>query len=159
MARSLENNESIERRLKRLTPSEELALSLSVGDRDLNTVLPAIFDPVHGGVRRLNQLVSSNGHIRKSGHADRRGEVNIEAVAGQETVSSDPLPDALCNRAGARRAGIGQDQGKFIAAKPRDDVGFTRAAANDRAGFHQRTAAREMPMTIVDRFEAIEIDE
>ena len=85
--------------------------------------------------------------------------MNVEAVAGQETVAGDPLADALRNRQRARRAGVGQDQGELVAAKPGDDVGFARAAADDRAGFDQRPAAGEMAMAIVDRFEAVQIDE
>ena len=70
-----------------------------------------------------------------------------------------PSDQALRNREGARRAGVGQDQGKLVAPEPGDDVCFTCAAANDCAGFHQCPAAREMPMTIVDRFESVQIDE
>ena len=55
-----------------LTPSEEPACWLSARRRGLNTVLPAIFDTVHGGVGRLHQLVRRGRHIRKRGHPDRR---------------------------------------------------------------------------------------
>ena len=85
--------------------------------------------------------------------------MNVEAVGGQKAVSGDPLPDALGDGERAGRAGIGQDQRELVAAESGNDVGFPRAAADDRAGFDQRATAGKMSMAIVDRFEAIQIDE
>ena len=70
--------------------------------------------------------------------------MNLQAVAGQKVVGADPLAHALGHRDGAVTSGIGQHDRKFIAAEPRDHVGFTRAAADDAGRFDERPAAAQM---------------
>ena len=59
--------------------------------------------------------------------------MNVEAVAREKPVRRDPLADALADRGRAFAAGVGQDERELVAAEPRDDVGFARAAADDAA--------------------------
>ena len=60
---------------------------------------------------------------------------------------------------GAVAAGIGQDQGEFVAAEPGHDVGFTGAAADDRGRLDERLAARQVAVAVVDLLEAVEVEE
>ena len=62
----------------------------------------------------------------------------------------DPLADALGDRHGAFPAGVGQDQGEFVAAEPGHDVGFAGAAADDRRRLDERLAAGQVPVAVVD---------
>ena len=55
--------------------------------------------------------------------------------------------------------GIGQNQREFIAAEPGHHVGFTGTPADDGRCFDQRAAAAEVAMGVVDRLEAVEVDE
>src|SRR6185503_18717903 len=57
MARSLENRESIERRLTKTPSGADDGLFIGGNRARLNTVLPAGFDLIHGGVGRLDQPV------------------------------------------------------------------------------------------------------
>ena len=84
---------------------------------------------------------------------------NIEAVAGQEHVGRDFLADALANRERALAARVGQHQCKLVAAEARHDVGLARAAANHGRRFDQRAAPDEMAVRVVDRLEAVQVDE
>src|SRR5258706_5746972 len=102
MARSLENTESIERRLKRNAYSCELQRFCAVmgnvptdsrlqsidalcvffrSDGGLNTVFPGVLDAVHGLVGGLHQLVRRGRHVGQRRNADRHGEMDVEAVA------------------------------------------------------------------------------
>src|ERR1051326_2270556 len=125
IARSLENNESIERRLKPTLQSRRRRQSavgspftdqsccqsvqpgaavtgVAAEGRDVdingvlyvfgrsdgghNTVLAGFFDLIHRFVGRLHELFRRCGHIGERRHADRRGEVDVEAVRLQEPV-------------------------------------------------------------------------
>ena len=59
-------------------------------------------------------------------------------------MSPHALPDAPGHRPGAFGTGVGKNQGELVAAEPGDDVGFTGAVADDRAGLDERLAARQM---------------
>jgi hypothetical protein len=67
--------------------------------------------------------------------------MNIQPVSLQETVFVHAVADALADRRGPVAAGVGQDEGKFVAAEARHDVGFARAQANQSRGLDQRPAA------------------
>src|SRR6476660_1269007 len=85
--------------------------------------------------------------------------MDIEPVSSEEPELGNTIADALADGERALSAGVGQHQRELVAAEPRDDVGFARAAANDRRRFYQRPAAEEMPVGVVDRLEPVEIDE
>src|SRR5881397_1190162 len=117
MARSLENNESIERRLKGRTPISSQRSVVRYGlcavagssdhwlpatghgyvsvigwsGRDLNPVLAGFLDQIHGFVRGLDQFLGRRGGVGQRRDADRDREVNIEAVVGQKRMRGDPL--------------------------------------------------------------------
>ena len=90
--------------------------------------------------------------------ADRGGQADVQAVAGQEAVGGNPLPNALADRKRALSAGVGQHERELVAAEPRHDVRFARAAADDRGRLDQRPAAGQVSVRVVDRLEAVEID-
>src|SRR5688572_4467009 len=79
MARSLENNDSIERRLKTSRLLRELAHRLLIGrsGRRLDTVLPAVLDLIHRGVGRVDEFVGRVGNVGKGRDADRGGEMEV----------------------------------------------------------------------------------
>jgi len=74
-------------------------------------------------------------------------------------MNAQSLSHAIAYRRGTFGASVGQHDRKLIAAKPGDDIGFTRAAANDRCGFHERPASRLVPVVIVDTLETVEVQE
>ena len=74
-------------------------------------------------------------------------------------MSSDPLPDAQGHGLGALGTGVREDQGEFVAAEPGDDVGFTGAVADDGARLDERLAARQVAVGVVDRLEAVQVEE
>ena len=84
--------------------------------------------------------------------------MDVETVTGEETVGGDSLADALAHRIRAVAAGIRQDQSELVAAEARHHVGLARAAANDRGRLDQCAAAGQMPMRVVDRLEAVQVD-
>src|SRR5882762_7944331 len=169
IARSLENKESIERRLNessfcgRVVQKRQgrpgLGSVVGGSDGGLNTVLPGVLDLIHRFIRSMDELFRRRGHIGQRGHADRCGEVNVEAILGQKLVGRDPLANTLADRIGAFAAGIGQDQRKFVAAEARDDVGLSGALANHRRRLHERAAAEQVPVRVVDGLEPVEVDE
>ena len=93
----------------------------------------------------MHQLVSRRRHVGQGGNPHRRRQADIEPVAGQELVGRYTLPDALTDRKRTLAPGVGENQGKLVAAEARHDVGFARAPANDRRRLDQRAAAAEMP--------------
>src|SRR5215204_3982385 len=130
IARSLENTDSIERRLKKGSfcgrvvqkcdgSAQRIAAVSVIGGSDggLNTVLTGFFHRVHRLVRGLHELLRGRGHVGQGRHANRAGQVDVEAVAGQEFVGRNPLPDALAHRIRAFAASVGQHQREFVAAK------------------------------------------
>ena len=119
----------------------------------------AILDPVHGLVGRLDQPFGAVRDIGQRGDADRGRQRDAEAVGFEKPVGREPIADALADRHGAVAGGVGQDERELVAAEPGDDVGFARAGANHAGRFHERTAAEQMPVRVVDRLEAVEIDE
>ena len=56
-------------------------------------------------------------------------QMEVQAVAGQEPMSGNPLANTLAHRERALAARVRQHQGEFVAAEPGHDVGFARAAA------------------------------
>src|SRR5438552_3738861 len=63
-----------------------------------NTVLPGFFDLIHRFVGRLDELFRRRGHVGQRRHADRGGEMDVEAVRLQEAVLGDTVADALPDR-------------------------------------------------------------
>ena len=113
-------------------------------------------------------IASSAAWISSSADAATSGSV----ATPTEAVRRMSRPSPGRNRCAAMRsrmrsptaqralaAGVGQDQRELVAAEPRDDVGFARARADHRRRFDQRPAAEQMPVGVVDRLEAVEIDE
>src|SRR5262245_18524247 len=74
-------------------------------------------------------------------------------------MGSSAFPDALGYRNSATQSRIRQHQSKFVAAEARDHIGLPGTALNHCSGFDRCPAAGEVPVRIVDRFEAIQIDE
>ena len=95
----------------------------------------------------------------QSGDADGGGKPDGQTVRRQKRVGPDAVPDALGDSLGAFGARVRQDQRELVAAEPGDDVGFTGAAADDSAGLHERLAARQMAVVVVDLLEAVEVEE
>src|SRR5205814_1373430 len=85
MARSLENTESIERRLN------ESLLRVRRRRRRSNAVLPGVLDLIHGGVGGLQQRLRRGRHLRQRRDADRRREAAVEAVRRQKRMVGNPL--------------------------------------------------------------------
>jgi len=80
-------------------------------------------------------------------------------MAFEEWMNAQSLSHAVSYCRGTFGASVGQYDCELIATKPGDNVGFTRAAANDRCGFHERPASRLMPVVIVDTLETVEVQE
>ena len=74
-------------------------------------------------------------------------------------MNAQSLADAVSYCRGTFGASVGQYDCELIATKPGDDVGFTRATANDRCGFHERPASSLVPVHIVDSLETVEVQE
>src|SRR5215831_8300939 len=74
-------------------------------------------------------------------------------------MPSNALADAFGDRNRPTQARIGKDERELISAKPGNDVGLPGTTLNDGGRLDQRAAARQMPVCIVDRFEAVEINE
>src|SRR5213083_2310226 len=126
IARSLENNDNIERRLTWKAPVVScssgcpLAGAVSViggSGGGLNTVLAGIFDCVHRFVGGGHQLIGRGGHIGQRGDADRRRQVDVEPIVGEEFMGGDAVADALAHGVGAFPPGVGQDDSKLIATE------------------------------------------
>ena len=81
------------------------------------------------------------------------------SIGGQEAVRRNPFADALGDHDRAFATGLRQDHRELVAAEARHDVGFAGAAADDRGRLHQRTAAGQVPVCVVHRLEAVQIDE
>src|SRR5262249_43044269 len=129
MARSLENKEKSDRRFN----SSQLLFVVvegSIATGDVDAVLALFLDPIHGRVSGLQEALGRVGCIRKRRDADRRREAAAGSAIGKEHISAHALAQPAGHRAGAVRSRFRQDDGKFIAAKPRDDVGFACAAAD-----------------------------
>ena len=77
-----------------------------------------------------------------------------------ETWRGDPFPDALARRRARRRAGVGQDQRELVAAESGDDVGFPRAAANDRRRLRPAHGCRQDARGVsLIALEPVQVDE
>ena len=85
--------------------------------------------------------------------------LSFNPAAFEERMGAQSLTNTVSYRRGTLGTGVGQDECKLVATKARDDVGFSRAAANHRCGFHERPAAGLVPVCIVDPFETVEVQE
>ncbi len=65
-------------------------------------------------------------------------------------MGGDPLADALADREGAFAARIGQHDGEFVAPEARHHVGLARAHLDDGGRLHQRPAAAQVAVAVVD---------
>src|SRR5437762_1912117 len=74
-------------------------------------------------------------------------------------MSPDPLPDTQSHRPGTIGAGVRKDQRELVAAKPGYDIGFAGAFTNDGSGLDKCLAASKMTVLVVDRFEAVQVEE
>ena len=73
--------------------------------------------------------------------------------------SAMPLADASADGVGAVRAGFGQDQRELVAAEPRHDVRFPRAARMTAAASTSARLPEQVAVGVVDRFEPVQVDE
>ena len=61
-------------------------------------------------------------------------------------MNAQSLSHAVSYCRGTFGASVGQHDCELIATEPGDDVGFTRAAANDGCGFDERPASGLVPV-------------
>src|SRR5262245_13832532 len=85
--------------------------------------------------------------------------MDAEALLDQERVRRKTLADALADSERTLSPGVRQDEGEFVAAKARHDVGFSRAPADNGRSFNEGPAAILMPVVVVDALETVKIDE
>src|SRR5687768_6780808 len=99
IARSLEKREKTERRLTYAPCAAEAAPYRRITPKsrcENDAVLASVLHAVHGRIGRLEQLLRRGGNIRQRGHANRRGQVNVQPVGRlQERIRRNPLAHAL----------------------------------------------------------------
>ena len=74
-------------------------------------------------------------------------------------MRGDAIADAGRHGERALGAGLGQHDGELVAAEPRHDVGFARAAADHGGRLDERSAAVQVIVGVVDVLEAVEVEE
>ena len=78
---------------------------------------------------------------------------------GEEAVRGDAIADARGHGERPLAAGFGQHDCELVAAEPRHDVGFPRAATDDGGRLDERAAAVQVIVGVVDALEAVEVEE
>src|SRR5687767_1033635 len=74
-------------------------------------------------------------------------------------MGRQPFTNAISYLRGTFGTGVGEDECKLVATKPRGNVRFTSATPNHRRRFDQGAAAGLVPVVVVDALEPIEVEE
>src|SRR5687768_937521 len=81
-----------------------------------------------------------------------------QAVPGKEPAGPEAFADAFGDGNRPFPTSVGQNQRKFITAEARDHVRFPGASPNHCRRLHERLAAGEVTVVVVDLFEAVEVE-
>ena len=142
----------------------ELGLVAARGAR-AHAVVEDLVDPaatllgaVHRGVGLADERVGVLGAQRRQGDADARADVDL--VAAQRERRAQRLGDALGDPDRVALAGdvLAQD-GELVAAEPRGGVARPQHAGQARGHRAQQLVAGGVAHGVVDRLEAVEVEE
>ena len=116
-------------------------------------------DPVHRLVGGADQVGGRIGRPGQRGHADRHGQAHLDSPPRQERLRRDALLDAAGHAAGIAPAGAGQHHHELVAAVPHRGIGQADAGPQQVPDFHERPAAQQVAVAVVDALERVEIQE
>ena len=142
-------------RLLDLRPRESLALHAGVEER--RGALAAVLDAVHGDVGVLPQHVIAAAMIRIEADADRGGGEYFGFVDEERRLH--PLHDEVEKLLDfALVLDRMEQQHEFVAADPRQDVGFAQVEAKPLGHLHQQCVADRVAVIVVDMLEIVDVE-
>lgn len=113
---------------------------------------------VHRGIGPLDEPAGGVPVVREDAEAEARRRSEPVLVPAER--GADRRVQLGDHRVGlAPSAEIRQDEGELVARPPRDGVDAAQACREAACHLDEQGVAREMPEPVVDRLEAVEIDE
>jgi hypothetical protein len=120
-------------------------------------VPPVGLDAVESEIGVLDEQVGIGAVARRQRDADAGGDV--DALAGDVVGFADRIDDAGSQRLGLTGVvHVGLDDGEFVAAQARHQVGLAHATEQPSAHLLQQRIADRVAQRVVDALEAIEIE-
>jgi hypothetical protein len=114
---------------------------------------------VHGDVGAAEQRIDAGAVLVRTGDAERGGDVGVDA--GEIERLAEPVDDVMRRRVDHDR-GVGIEQeggGEFVPAEARGNGVLRQCLADHVGGGAEQIVAGEVAMDVVDRLEAVEIDD
>ena len=118
---------------------------------------PALLDPVHGGVRLLDQIVQRPAVLGIQSHPNAALDGKTHAIEREGTAHH--IKHAARDLLGARGVARMQVHGKFIPTYAAQHIGLAQAGLQALRDQQQHLVTKKVAHRIVDDFETVEIQE
>src|SRR5258707_4081284 len=133
------------------------SLVLHAGVEKGHGALAVVLDAIHRDIGVLTQLIEASAVLGIEADPDRSGYENFRSI--DEKRSPQPLQDEVdVFRHLMFALDWIEQQQEFVAADPRQHVGFAQVQPDPLCDFHQQRIPDRMPVIVVDLLEIVDVE-